>query len=96
MTMRKKGIKDWDILMGRPVIIEVFHILTDDGNLTPGDFRNNGIGWQIHIDANILKECIEAGDNTPYWDRDLYYMRCDIRNPKHRGALEAVLKQFGF
>lgn len=170
MAMRKKGIKDWNILMGRPVIIEVFHILTEDGNLTPnelanlptipsqylmdnalyyreyqligqgplpdipdypimygqsisyidrnkimfqrgeiyrelplennklipGDFRNNGMGWQIHIDANILKDCIEAGDNLPYWNRDWYYMRCDIRNPKHREALEAVLKQFGF
>ena len=169
MAMRKKGIKDWDILMGRPVIIEVFHILTENEYLTPnelkdyptipsqylmdnalyygeyqiigkgplpespnypimygqsisyldrnkiifqrgdvyrelpleinklipGDFCNNGMGWQININACILKECIEVGDNTPYWDRDLYYMRCDIRNPKHREALAAVLKQFG-
>ncbi len=168
-AMRKKGIKDWDILMGRPVIIEVFHVLTENGYLTPneladyatipsqylmdnalyygeyqiigkgllpenpdypimygqsisyldrnkiifqrgdvykelpletnklipGDFRNNGMGWQININAGILKECIAAGDNIPYWNRDLYYMRCDIRNPKHRKAPKAVLEQFG-
>ena len=68
----------------------------ENNKLIPGDFQNNGIWWQINIDANILKDCIEAGDNSPYWNRDLYYMRCDIRNPKHREALEAVLKQFGF
>ena len=30
----KKGFKYWDILMGRPLIIEIFHILTEDKNVS--------------------------------------------------------------
>ena len=31
---RKHGFKYWDILMGRPLIIEMFHILTEDSNVS--------------------------------------------------------------
>ena len=30
----KKGFKYWDIFMGRPLIIEIFHILTEDKNVS--------------------------------------------------------------
>lgn len=168
MEQRKKGIRDWDILMGKPVIIEVFHIMTENADMTveelenlptipsqylmdnafyygeyeiigqgplpecpdypvmygqsisytdrnkimlqcgkiyrelplegnklvPGDFRNNGMGWQIQINADILKACINAGNNAPYWEQDFYYMHEDLRNPKHKEAREAIFRQF--
>ena len=31
---RKHGFRYWDILMGRPLIIEMFHILTEDSNVS--------------------------------------------------------------
>ena len=31
---RKHGLKYWDILIGRPLIIEMFHILTEDSNVS--------------------------------------------------------------
>lgn len=35
-----------------------------------GDFRNNGIGWSLNINKNILEKCIEEDSNEPYWERN--------------------------
>lgn len=35
---------------------DIYRELPPENNkLIPGDFRNNGIGWKIDIDANLLK-----------------------------------------
>lgn len=166
---RKLGEKDWEILMGKPLIVKVYHIVTTDpcvspevlemysacpsqyimdnrfyygdyeivGNLpireeeeeypvmygqsidskadriilqigsayrelplegnkvVPGISRNNGIGFDLEINKTMLLKCIAAGSNMPYWERDAGYVRSDIRNPKNREILGAVLRQFG-
>lgn len=168
--LRKQGIKHWDILMGKPLIIQVYHILAENLNVppeelkqlkacpsqyimdnifyygeceiignapiqeetacpimygrsisgiepdkimfqcgdlykeiplegntvVPGSFLNNGIGWSINIDKNVLEACIQEDSNEPFWrNRDLYFLRGDLRNPKHKEALQQVLAQFG-
>lgn len=61
-----------------------------------GGFRNNGVGG-LHIHRDLWEECIAAGNNGPLWARtnDLYFLRCDLRNPAYRDQLEAVCRQFG-
>ncbi len=167
---RNLGEKHWDILMGKPLIVKVYHIVTTDPDVTPrilesypacpaqyimdncvyyGDYeivgnlpvreeqeeypvmygqsidarnpdkiilqigssyreiplsgnrvvprisRNNGIGFSLNVDKRILEECIVAGSNAPYWERDAAYARSDIRNPKNHLILKEVLGQFG-
>lgn len=168
---RSLGEKDWEILMGKPLIVKVYHIVTTDpdvpwgllegyracpaqyimdnrfyygdyeiidnapiqdgmweeypvmygrsisgkdpdkimlqigpvyrelpleGNqVVPGISRNNGIGFELNVDKRLLEACIAAGSNAPYWERDAGYSCSDIRNPKNRKILRAVLGQFG-
>ncbi len=168
---RTQGEKDWEILMGKPLIVKVYHIVTTDpdvplgllmgydacpaqyimdnrfyygdyeiignqpiwddseeeypvmygqsisakdpdkvmlqvgpvyrelpleGNpVVSGISRNNGIGFGLDVDRGLLEACIAAGSNAPYWERDAGYPCSDIRNPKNRGILRAVLRQFG-
>lgn len=165
MKMKKSGEKFWDVLMGRPLAVSVYHIVTEDlavdiqdlkkkkscpsqfimdncffygeyeivgheplpdkvdypimygpsidardrdkiifqrghlykeipltGNqIVPGDFRNNGIGWGLNVDKNILNACIEENSNAPYWES--FGNRRDLRNPKYKKQLEQVLEQ---
>ncbi len=174
---RNLGEKDWEILMGKPLIVKVYHIVTTDPGVSPeilenytacpaqyimdnrfyyGDYeivgnrsirkeveeeypvmygrsidgrdrdkimlqigsfyrelpleknqvifgnrvvpgisRNNGIGFELLTDKRLLESCIAAGSNAPYWERDAGYAESDIRNPKNREILRAVLLQFG-
>ncbi len=167
---RRLGEKDWKILMGKPLIVKIYHILTTDPNVPPailesctacparyimdnrfyyGDYeivgnlplreeqeeypvmygqsidakepdkimlqigpvyrelplegnpvvpgisRNNGIGVDPDVDKALLEACIAAGSNEPYWERDAGRASSDIRNPKKREILGAVLRQFG-
>lgn len=61
----------------------------------PGISRNNGIGIDPDVDKALLEACIAAGSNEPYWERDAGRASSDIRNPKKREILRAVLRQFG-
>lgn len=63
--------------------------------VVPGISRNNGIGFELLTDKRLLESCIAAGSNAPYWERDAGYAESDIRNPKNREILRAVLLQFG-
>lgn len=166
---RKEGAKDWDIVMCRPLIVQVYHIVTEDaavpitqleryqacpseyimdnrfyygeyeiignapltgpqdypvmygqnisavdrdkimlqigplyrelplaGNtVIPGNWRNNGVSFCLHVGKRMLEECIAAGSNAPYWERDAKFAVSDIRNPKNREVLRQVLAQFG-
>ena len=43
----------------------------------------------------ILRACIEAGDNGPYWAGKNPRHDCDLRDPRFRGELEQVCAQMG-
>ncbi len=167
--MRKEREPFWDILMGRPLVVSVFHVITEnpsmdmetlrnlkscpsqfimdnrfyygeyeiighgplsehtdypimyglsismkdkdkilfqrghvyreiplEGNkVVPGDFRNNGIGWSLNLDKNILAACIETDSNEPYWNQKWGFSQSDLRHPKNKLQLEQVQKQIG-
>lgn len=164
----KKGkLTYWNILMGRPVIIEIFHILTDrkdvkieelkqlktfpsqhilDNKLYYGDFeiigndeipenviypimygksisygeenmvhfqcgevyrklpynsisihgdyKNNGIGFNLNVDEKIIKKCLEAKSNDPYWQEYEYMSKYDLRSPMNKEKLRKLLLEF--
>lgn len=62
--------------------------------LVSDGFRNNAIGFDLNIDKNVLEACIKSNSNEPFWNRDLYFLNCDLRNPKHETILQKVLEQF--
>lgn len=168
MKLKKSGGKFWDILMGRPLVVSVYHIITENsmvdiqelehlkscpsqfimdncfyygeyeiigyaplpeevdypimygrsisainpdkimfqrgpvyreiplqGNtLLPRDFKNNGIGFGLDVNKNILEACIKENSNAPYWNNANVHSR-DIRNPQYASELAQVLEQMG-
>lgn len=58
-------------------------------------FSNNGIGFNLHFSLPVLRQCMEAGSNAPYWAQDNRRVDGDLRNPKFRAELEQVAAQFG-
>ena len=60
------------------------------------NFTNNAVGFNLHMNEDVLKECIKENSNKPYWD--LYYpywTNCDLRNPKFKKELKKVYKHMG-
>lgn len=49
----------------------------------------------LDVRLSILRECIEAGSNDPYWAAQTSCFRRDLRSPRHRAELEAVCRQMG-
>lgn len=168
--LRKEKIPHWDILMGKPLIIKVYHIITKNpsmeleelrkmpaipsqyimdnvffygeyeiiGNLPlydseldfpimygrsisqlsldkilfqrgpihkeipyspealiSDDFRFHSIGFGLHVNKQVLEECIKDKSNQPYWNHGLYINEGDLRNPKNDEERGRVLRQFG-
>lgn len=167
--MRKEKIEFWDILMGKPLVVNLYHIATTNNNISCeylkelqtipsqfimdnaffygeydvignmpladneldypvmygksidhldsdkvllqsgqkyyelkngeralySDFRNNGVGFGLHVNLSILKRCIELNNNQPYWEQNNYRANTDLRNPKFYAEREAICKQFG-
>ena len=166
--MRKDKIKFWDILMGKALVVKIYHIATTDKNIScetltklkslPSqfimdnpiyygeyeiignmplmenecdfpvmygnsisyldadkglvmlqsgmkyfeiansnaiytNFRNNGVGFGMHIKLRIIKECMESNSNEPYWEQN-NYQSADIRNPKFHKERKAICNQF--
>lgn len=59
------------------------------------DFRMGGIGFHLFANLSVLYQCIRAGSNTPFWERQVNTLfNNDLRNPKFRTELEQVCKQF--
>ncbi len=165
-AMRKAKIPFWDILMGKPLLVAVYHVLTERTDLTPEDLRdlevlppvlmmdnrffygeypiignepvelsnfdcpvhygretyyggretvkyqcgktycemegvellephqrNNGIGWTPQVSVPVLRECIGACSNAPYWAWDRYRVQHELRNPKYREKLAQIRAQ---
>ena len=58
-------------------------------------FQNAGVSFRLNFTFPLLKQCIEEGSNTPYWE-NYYWAKGDLRNPKHAEILRQVNAQFGF
>lgn len=74
-----------------------YHEISLEGNgLLPGNFKNNSIGFSLYTDKRLMEECIEAGSDEPYWEREKK-QGCirDLRNPIYVNQLEYVRKQMG-
>ena len=60
------------------------------------DFSHCGIGFNIEVRISVLKDCIRANSNLPFWEQPLlYWVKDDLRNPKLKTEREAVFRQFG-
>ena len=166
--MRKENIPFWDMFMGKPLCVAVYHIATRRDDVKPAEllglptlpsqmimdnhfyygecavignapiteaeqdypihygntisvlekgvryqcgktfvalegeqalyrnFRNGGIGWNLNVRLSILRKCIEAHSNQPYWDLySPYYVDQDLRNPKFSEELKQIKRQMG-
>jgi hypothetical protein len=59
-------------------------------------FIFNGIGWSLNVKLSILRACISAGSNAPYWQMaPVGWINGDLRHPKHRPVREAIQKEMG-
>lgn len=71
-------------------------IALDNEKALDNNFLNHGIGWNLNVKLSILKKCIEANSNQPYWD--MYYpgvVDRDLRNPKFSEELKQIKLQIG-
>ena len=66
------------------------------GNNNPGrDFINNGIGFGPNLDMNVVRQCVENGNNNPFWEyQNGIKNKKDIRNPIYAKEFAAMKKQF--
>lgn len=67
----------------------------DNGTALSYQFHNNGIGFNLRLTLPVLRQCIEAGSNAPYWEKSGRRDTDDLRNPKYRAELEQIAAQFG-
>lgn len=59
-------------------------------------FAQGGTKFYLHFRLlPMLLECIEAGDNGPYWASKNPSWDCDLRDPRFRSELEQVCRQMG-
>ncbi len=168
MELKKSGVKFWNILMGKPLVVSVYHIVTENpavdiqelsklkscpsqfimdnrfyygeyeiignaplpedvdypvmyGRSISGtdrnkimyqrgrfyneipleentligecDFKNNGVGYSLYINKNILEECIKADSNEPYWKNKKEGFTYDLRNPRFENELAKIMEQ---
>ncbi len=60
------------------------------------NFRNGGIGWNLNVKLPILRKCIEAHSNQPYWEMSSpYTVNQDLHNPKFEKELVQIKRQIG-
>ena len=60
------------------------------------DFKKNGISYGPHINKTLVRECIKAGSNEPFWENEPKVSYAyDLRNPAYEKELEFVRKQMG-
>lgn len=70
--MRKEKIKFWDILMGKPLVIKVYHIATTDKNISCEDLKHlESIPSQFIMDNAFFYGEYELIGNLPLTDTEL-------------------------
>lgn len=68
----------------------------DAEKLLQKDFKKNGIGYWPHINKTLVLECIKAGSNEPFWNKEpKNSCTYDLRNPAYKKELEYVQEQMG-
>lgn len=68
----------------------------DNCQLLGRDFRNSGISYSLNVSKPLVKECIAAGSNEPFWvQQPKINFTYDLRNPAYSKELAFVLKQMG-
>lgn len=65
-----------------------------NGTVSYEHYRNNAIGFNLSVSLSILRSCIQARSNEPYWSEDNWNVKHDLRNPKLRADLECICRQF--
>ena len=58
-----------------------------------GNFINNGIGFSVFNNIDVIKKCIKENSNIPYWNSQNWLSKRDLRSPVNRENLKLVLKQ---
>ncbi|SDH43387.1 immunity 26/phosphotriesterase HocA family protein [Desulfosporosinus hippei] len=97
--MRKEKIKFWDILMGKPLVVKVYHIATTDKNISCEDLRNlKAIPSQFIMDNTFFYGEYEIIGNMPLADNELdfpvmYGKSIDIRD-SNKVLLQSGKKYF--
>lgn len=72
-----------------------YYKLKNETSLVCSDFKNNGVGFGLYANIEILKKCIKCGSNQPYWEQNNFMTNKDLRNPKFFAERKAICKQFG-
>lgn len=70
-------------------------LMDPEGSALFSGFTNQHIGFGLNFRLSVLRQCIEAGSNAPYWAQCNWITDHDLRNPKLRPELEQVCAQFG-
>ena len=85
--MRKKGIPFWDVFMGKPLCVALYHIATEDANVTPAALVDLKMLPSQMIMDNIFYygECEIIGNMPIAPDEDNYTIHygksMDVRKP---------------
>ena len=96
--------EDYPILYGSSIRIgekaellqcgKLYRRKEDSNDLFKGAFSNHAIGFNLKVNLPVLRSCIKAGSNQPYWLQNNWTTNQDLRNPKFRAELEAVCRRF--
>ena len=62
--------------------------------LVSKEYRNESIGFRLHVTEKLIKDCIAAGSNAPYWKQDYHYIREDLRNPANAKTRRRIFRHF--
>ena len=87
--MRKEGIPFWDVFMGKPLCVAIYHIATEDANLNPASLVNLKMLPSQMIMDNIFYygECEIIGNMPIEPNEDNYTIHygrsIDARNPNY-------------
>ncbi len=54
------------------------------------DYRNSAVGWSPDVTIALLEDCIRAGSNDPYWRREHWKLKEDLRSPKLQAQRETI------
>ena len=61
-----------------------------------GNYSRESIGFGLDVNETILKECISACSNDPYWESSLTYtIKDDLRNPANAEVRRKIFNHFG-
>lgn len=57
-------------------------------------YRNEAIGFDMNLNADILNQCIATNSNQSYWDWGYYGTKNDLRNPANSDIKKDIFKFF--